>query len=123
MRLIHLMSNRGTREKQGNERATFVSIDAPAMPQDGLRFFFGWKPGAPSSDPDVGICPHAGGPPRCWCRPPLPGLLVAWARKHDVDLSRSTVIGTSPAHRTMAKAIGAGCHLVTSDGGGARRSG
>jgi aryl-alcohol dehydrogenase-like predicted oxidoreductase/predicted kinase len=95
------------REPSGSKPATFISIDAKDPPTEGLRFFFGWKPGERSSDPNVGICPHGGGPPVCWCRPPLPGLLLAWARANDVDVARSAVVGTSTAHRTMAKAIGA----------------
>jgi hypothetical protein len=54
------------------------------------------------------VCPHGPGPPRCWCRPPLPGLPLAFAREHDVDPSRSLLIGTGPAHRTLATALGAG---------------
>ena len=34
---------------------------------------------------ETALCPHSGGPPICWCRPPLPGLLLAFARAHDVD--------------------------------------
>jgi aryl-alcohol dehydrogenase-like predicted oxidoreductase/predicted kinase len=98
---------RFAREPRGTKPATFISLDAKNPPSDGLRFFFGWKPGERSSAPNVGICPHGGGPPVCWCRPPLPGLLVAWARTNDVDLARSVLVGTSAAHRTMAKAIGA----------------
>ena len=53
------------------------------------------------------LCPHGGGPPRCWCRPPLPGLALAFAATHDVDLTRSVVVGSGPAHRTLANALGA----------------
>ena len=53
------------------------------------------------------LCPHPGGPPTCWCRPPLPGLLLAFAREHQVDPARSTLIGTSSAHRTLATTLGA----------------
>lgn len=53
------------------------------------------------------LCPHAAGPPSCWCRPPLPGLPLAFARAHDVDPSRSTLIGTGAAHRTLAATLGA----------------
>ena len=53
------------------------------------------------------LCPHAAGPPRCWCRPPLPGLLLAFARAYGVDPSRSTLVGSSPAHRTLATTLGA----------------
>ena len=56
------------------------------------------------------LCPHGGGPPVCWCRPPLPGLPLAFARAHDVDPSRSVLVGTSPAHRTLATTLGA--HFV-----------
>jgi diketogulonate reductase-like aldo/keto reductase/predicted kinase len=53
------------------------------------------------------LCPHAAGPPSCWCRPPLPGLPLAFARAHGVDLSRSTLVGTGPAQRTLATTLGA----------------
>ena len=58
------------------------------------------------------VCVHPGGPPTCWCRPPLPGLLLMFARAHGVDTARSTLIGTAPAHRTLANAIGARYHAV-----------
>ena len=53
------------------------------------------------------LCPHSGGPPTCWCRPPLPGLPLAFARAYDLDPARSTLIGTGPAHRNLAAALGA----------------
>ena len=53
------------------------------------------------------LCPHPGGPPTCWCRPPLPGLPLAFARAHELDAGRSILIGTGPAHRTLASALGA----------------
>src|SRR5262245_32546313 len=56
---------------------------------------------------EAGLCPHGGGPPVCWCRPPLPGLALAFARRHGVDPARSVVVGTSPAHRTLASALDA----------------
>jgi hypothetical protein len=56
---------------------------------------------------EAALCPHGGGPPRCWCRPPLPGLPLAFAHAHDVDPSRSMLIGASSAHRTLAGALGA----------------
>ncbi len=53
------------------------------------------------------LCPHPGGPPRCWCRPPLPGLVLQFAREHGIDPARSVLLGSSPAHRTLATALGA----------------
>ena len=56
---------------------------------------------------EVALCSHAGGPPVCWCRPPLPGLVLAFARAHHLDLSGSVLLGTSPTHRSLATAVGA----------------
>ena len=56
---------------------------------------------------EAAVCPHPGGPPICWCRPPLPGLPLAFARSHGVDPARSVLVGASPAHRTLASALGA----------------
>jgi aryl-alcohol dehydrogenase-like predicted oxidoreductase len=53
------------------------------------------------------LCPHPAGPPSCWCRPPLPGLPLAFARAHGVDPSRSILVGAGPAHRTLATTLGA----------------
>jgi hypothetical protein len=70
------------------------------------------RPGAASmasvvSGPvEVAVCPHPGGPPTCWCRPPLPGLPLAFARAHEVDLARSILIGSSRTHRTLASTLG-----------------
>jgi len=56
---------------------------------------------------EAAICPHPGGAPICWCRVPLPGLPLVFARRHGIDLTRSLVVGTSAAHRTLATALGA----------------
>jgi aryl-alcohol dehydrogenase-like predicted oxidoreductase len=53
------------------------------------------------------LCPHAAGPPSCWCRPPLPGLPLAFAKAHGVDPARSILIGSGPAQRTLATTLGA----------------
>jgi hypothetical protein len=51
-------------------------------------------------------CPHPAGPPVCWCRKPLPGLALQFARAHDVDLTRSTHVGRGPADRGFALRAG-----------------
>jgi aryl-alcohol dehydrogenase-like predicted oxidoreductase len=56
---------------------------------------------------DVAVCQHPAGPPTCWCRPPLAGLPLAFARAHSLDPAGSIVIGCSPAHRTLATTVGA----------------
>jgi aryl-alcohol dehydrogenase-like predicted oxidoreductase len=89
--------------------------------EDAPHLLFDWRPDGTQDvlAPDVArvaaevsgtvegaLCPHAAGPPSCWCRPPLPGLPLAFARVHSVDLARSVLIGTGPAHRTLATTIG-----------------
>jgi hypothetical protein len=119
----------------GLHPAVFVSLDAAdrgpragstgpflayelvgVRPDAALVLAFGWRPGATEADvarwsEAIGVplrcCPHEGGPPRCWCRPPLPGLVLELAERHGVDLSRSTILGTSAAHATMARDLGA----------------
>jgi aryl-alcohol dehydrogenase-like predicted oxidoreductase/predicted kinase len=81
----------------------------------GPRLVFAWLPDgdAPLTAAlrdvaaDAAACTHPGGPPICWCRPPLPGLLLAWARRRGVDPARLTVVGTTDAHRKLADAAGA----------------
>jgi aryl-alcohol dehydrogenase-like predicted oxidoreductase/predicted kinase len=90
----------------------------PAAP----HLVFDWRPGGASDDlaedaaalasvvsgpVERAVCPHGGGPPVCWCRPPLPGLPLEFARAHGVDLARSVLVGISPAHRTLAATLGA----------------
>jgi aryl-alcohol dehydrogenase-like predicted oxidoreductase len=111
-----------------------VFVAAPALAEPGLEqalatgkptaphLIFDWRPDGSADvlDPAVtglaalvagpvegAICPHGGGPPRCWCRPPLPGLPLAFARAHGVDPPGSVLIGSRPAHRTLATTLGA----------------
>jgi aryl-alcohol dehydrogenase-like predicted oxidoreductase/predicted kinase len=86
------------------------------------HLIFDWRPGgepeelAPqaarvslevSGPVEVVICRHGAGPPACWCRPPLPGLALAFARKHRLELARTSLLGAAPAHRTLARTLGA----------------
>jgi len=68
---------------------------------------------AVSGPVETAVCPHPGGPPICWCRPPLPGLPLAFARRHGVDPARSILVGASSAHRTLANALGAALYVET----------
>lgn len=52
-------------------------------------------------------CPHDAGPPVCWCRKPIPGSVIEFARREGVALAQSTVVGSGAADRTMAERIGA----------------
>jgi len=55
---------------------------------------------------DVVACTHPAGPPICWCRKPLPGLALALARTHDLDLAASVHLGRGPADRGFAVRAG-----------------
>lgn len=61
---------------------------------------------APGRIIELGVCAHANGAPVCWCRPPLPGLWVEFARRHAIDPRASLIVTASSAHRTMAKRLG-----------------
>ncbi|MEW5934609.1 MAG: HAD-IIIA family hydrolase [Bacillota bacterium] len=53
------------------------------------------------------ICPHLP-EDRCGCRKPLPGLLLRAAREHDLNLTRTAVIGdTGATDMVAADAVGA----------------
>jgi aryl-alcohol dehydrogenase-like predicted oxidoreductase/predicted kinase len=114
------------RATTGGHAGVFVAAgarweDAPVEP-GAPALLFEWKPNGKVEDlaaeaarlaahvsgpVETAICPHPGGPPTCWCRPPLPGLPLAFARVHGVDPSRSLLVGTGPAHRTLANTLGA----------------
>lgn len=64
---------------------------------------------------DVRACPHAAGPPTCWCRKPMPGLAIALARDHDLDPECTIVVGRGPADRGFA--LRAGMHYAAIEDG------
>ncbi len=61
---------------------------------------------------DVLFCPHH--PEKalpeyladCQCRKPAPGMLIAAANKHNIDLSQSVMIGDKPSDISAGKAAG-----------------
>src|SRR5205807_759249 len=55
-------------------------------------------------------CPHDAGPPICWCRKPMPGLILEFALGHGIALEQSIIVGRSAADRTLAQRLGATYH-------------
>ncbi len=55
---------------------------------------------------EVLYCPHAAGPPKCWCRKPLPGLGVIFIQRHRLDPSRCIYVGTGPQDPGFARRLG-----------------
>ncbi len=80
-----------------------------------IIFAHAWRPGDPAQPTlpeafgpvDISVCVHEAGPPICWCRKPIPGAVLEFAVRRDVDLTKSIVVGRSPADRTMAERVGA----------------
>jgi aryl-alcohol dehydrogenase-like predicted oxidoreductase len=80
-------------------------VEDPSVP----HLVFGWQVPGDVALPGavVASCPHPGGPPACWCRPPLPGLVLAFCHDHGVAPARSVLVGTTSGHRALATAVGA----------------
>jgi hypothetical protein len=112
---------------RGSSAVLVAASAAPGLPseldRDAPHLVFDWRPGGTPADLDrevaalagvvtgpieAALCAHPAGPPTCWCRPPLPGLVLDFARRYGVDPARAVVVGTSPANRTLANALGAG---------------
>jgi predicted kinase len=55
---------------------------------------------------DVEYCPHAAGPPRCWCRKPLPGLGVLLVHRHRLDPARCIYVGSGAQDPGFARKLG-----------------
>jgi aryl-alcohol dehydrogenase-like predicted oxidoreductase len=94
--------------EQANRRAPHLVFDwSPDGTPDALASVVARLSPHVSGPVESALCPHAAGPPQCWCRPPLPGLPLVFARAHRVDPSRSMLVGAGPAHRTLATTLGA----------------
>jgi histidinol phosphatase-like enzyme len=59
-------------------------------------------------DMDTLHCPHAAGPPVCWCRKPLPGLAVLAILRHRLDPGRCLFVGDWPVDPGFARRLGFG---------------
>jgi histidinol phosphatase-like enzyme len=55
---------------------------------------------------EIEYCPHAAGPPVCWCRKPLPGLGVALIGRHALDPSRCIYVGAGAQDPGFARRLG-----------------
>jgi hypothetical protein len=57
-------------------------------------------------DIEIEYCPHGAGPPRCWCRKPLPGLGVLLIHRHKLDPSQCIYVGSGPLDPGFARKLG-----------------
>ncbi len=55
---------------------------------------------------EVEYCPHAAGPPVCWCRKPLPGLAVVLMHRYRLDPAQCIYVGASAQDPGFARRLG-----------------
>ena len=99
-------------------------VDALSSYQTGGWLLIGlaWCPPGSNKERLRGIdyeyaqCAHPAGPPICWCRKPLPGLVLESAARHDLALQACVMIGDATADLTMARRLGMR-RLAISDAG------
>jgi hypothetical protein len=104
------MSRAGWKEAvaQGDANAPHLVFDwSPEGSRDALDSAAARLAAEVAGPVEAALCPHPAGPPTCWCRPPLPGLALAFARAHRVDPARSILVGAGAAHRQLAAALAA----------------
>ena len=57
-------------------------------------------------DIEIEYCPHAAGPPACWCRKPLPGLGVVLRERHRLDPAQCVYVGSGSQDPGFARRMG-----------------
>jgi predicted kinase/histidinol phosphatase-like enzyme len=55
---------------------------------------------------EIECCPHAAGPPTCWCRKPLPGLAVQFTHRHRLDAAQCLYVGAGAQDPGYARRLG-----------------
>jgi histidinol phosphatase-like enzyme len=55
---------------------------------------------------DIRYCPHAAGPPACWCRKPLPGLGVVLRERYRLDAAQCIYVGVGNQDPGFARRLG-----------------
>ncbi|MEO0323310.1 MAG: aldo/keto reductase [Myxococcota bacterium] len=94
-----------------------LALEALEAAEADAVLVFGWVPGvdaeaareafapAAARGAELALCAHEAGPLRCWCRPPLPGLVLPWLLRHDVGALVART--TSAGGRALAESFGA----------------
>jgi histidinol phosphatase-like enzyme/predicted kinase len=81
-------------------------IAAGVQTHEGARAVFARMNGLLGLEIEVEYCPHAAGPPRCWCRKPLPGLGVLFVLRHRLDAGQCLYVGSGPQDPLFARRLG-----------------
>jgi aryl-alcohol dehydrogenase-like predicted oxidoreductase/predicted kinase len=83
-----------------------VFVDVALRAATGDEWAVGWVPGKPMTVPRGMICHHRAGPPTCWCRPPLPGLVLALCHAHGLSPQTSTLVTRWRGMRRLGEGLG-----------------
>lgn len=106
-----------SRSPREGAAARFIAYEVAArlQPRAEPTFVFAWteteragvEAEAKRLEATALVCAHGGGPPTCWCRPPLPGLILEACHQHGLAPTRCEVIGESETHQLLAGTVGA----------------
>lgn len=89
-------------------------IAAGTRTRDQVAEAFGRISGILGFDLPMEYCPHAAGPPRCWCLKPLPGLGVLLMHQHQLDPAQCIFVGNAAVDPGFARKLGFQ-HRMTSE--------
>jgi len=81
-------------------------IEQGKRSEDDVKAMFARECDRRGLEVDVECCPHAAGPPRCWCRKPLPGLGVVFVHRYCLDPAQCIYIGAGPHDAGVARRLG-----------------
>jgi len=107
----------GVTNQSGVARGYFSLEDVSRL-NDRIRAYFR-EHGA--NIEEIAVCPHLPGAPvpefdrQCECRKPKPGMLLDLARRHNLDLTRSYMVGDMPRDVLAGLAAGAKAALIPGD--------
>lgn len=76
------------------------------LTEDDARACFDFTNKQLGVDIEYAFCPHSPAPICCYCRKPMPGLGVAFAFKHKLDLRQCIFVGDMTTDRTFAQRCG-----------------
>jgi aryl-alcohol dehydrogenase-like predicted oxidoreductase/histidinol phosphatase-like enzyme len=110
---VEVIAGRGARLRRYAEEGWRVfgvtwlpEIAAGTMSQAGAAALFERLREGLEIDLEIEYCPHAAGPPACWCRKPLPGLGVVLRERHRLAPGQCVYVGSGTQDPGFARRLG-----------------